>query len=802
MAKFNLDYYVPSTDDVYSDGDIESELLQYAISGKCDWHKDGRWPVVYHMSHLRHNILNWFPFKKECRILEIGAGCGALTGLLCELGSKVVAVELTKRRAEINYQRHKHFDNLEIVVCDFQKLPIESKFDYIIINGVLEYAAYMIESEQPYIDFLKLSAMHLNDKGKILLSIENRMGLKYFSGSKEDHTGVFFSGLNEYDNGEKVRTFSKIELDEQISKAGLCSIKYYYPYPDYKFPSEIFTDETLLERKPSSFDYPMDMSRVKLFEERKVYVSLMKLGVIDKFSNSFLVEVAVEPDEEPANVSYVKLSANRNEKFQICTYFDTNKKNVYKKALLPAGHEHLLTMKRFSNYEYGSGILNNIECQQNGNVLSFPFITEDSLEEILIKTCQQNDSEKFFSHINHFRKVLFWNVPLQKQSYSLAFGEIFGNKQCEKELRWNDNVNVDMISGNIFVDNDRYLVIDYEWHKSCQIPMEFILWRMLKQFAEEHDFCGFLTKPVLYDLIGINVDVEECFLNWESHFINQYVGIKDLHSLSKDIVPIDLEKAATQKMKENVLRSSLFLDLGNGFSDANYESNNSMYTSSGFVALFTQKQLRDAKSLRFDPLEGHASCIEIQKIETDGTVMNVSSLNAEKYTDGVGYEFYTYDPQFLINGDFSRATYIKIFFSCTILDWTIGYQKKEEELWLSEKKVGEQISINNHLNTKLGENEVVINQINHELEEKVFENKFLAAKITGMEEQNNIKKIQLEKMEMELINMKEQMDNVKYRLDETQSVLHHITTEMKNRRFKTMLKVLLFGGITRGGSGE
>lgn len=794
MAKFNLDYYVPSADNVYSDGDIEFELLQYAINGECDWHNDGRWPIVYHMSHLRHNILNWYPFRKECRILEIGAGCGALTGLLCRLGSKVVAVELTKIRAEINYQRHKHFNNLEIIVCDFQKLPIQFKFDYIIINGVLEYAAYMIESEQSYIDFLKFSAMHLDDKGKILLSIENRLGLKYFSGSREDHTGKFFSGLNEYDNGEKVKTFSKVELDEQINKAGLCSLKYYYPYPDYKFPSEIFTDETLFEKKPSSFDYPMDMSRIKLFEERKVYDSLMKLGVIDKFSNSFLVEVAIKPDEETANVSYVKLSANRNEKFQICTYFDTNKSTVYKKALLPAGREHLLTMKSLNNYVYGKG-LNYIECQQNDDVLSFPFITVNSLEEILLKTCEQNDSEKFFAHINHFKKALFWNVSLQKQPFSAAFEEIFGHEKCEQKLHWNDNVNVDMISGNIFVEHDRYLVIDYEWHQTCQIPIEFILWRMLKQFAEEHDFCGLLMKPVLYDLIGIDADIEKYFLSWEFHFIKHYVGITDLYSLSKDIIPIDLEKAAMKQMKENVLRSSLFLDLGNGFSDAHYESNNSVYTSSGFVALFKQERLNNAKSLRFDPLEGHASCIEIQKIETDGTITSVNSLNAEKYIDDIGYEFYTYDPQFMIQGDFSSATYIKIFFSCRILDWTLGYQKKEEELWLSEKRVEEQVLINNHLNTKLEENEVLINQLNYELEEKALENKLLSVNITEMEEQSNIKKLQLGKMETELISTQNELIDIKEQMN-------HITTEMKNHRCKTMLKVFLFGGIIRRGSGE
>ncbi|WP_019424789.1 class I SAM-dependent methyltransferase [Paenibacillus sp. OSY-SE] len=795
MAKLNLDYYEPSTDDIYSDGNIESELLQYAINADCDWYRDGRWPVVYHMSHLRHNILNWFPFRDKCSILEIGAGCGALTGLLCELGAKVVAVELTKRRAEVNYQRHKHFENLEIVVCDVQKIPLEWKFDYIIINGVLEYAAYMVKSEQPYVDFLKLSAKHMNAEGRILLSIENRLGLKYFSGSREDHTGKFFSGINGYADGEQVRTFSRAELDEQVSNAQLYPLKYYHPFPDYKFPVEIYTDATICDRTPTVPDNPMDMSRVKLFEEKKVYESLMKLGVIDKFSNSFLVEIAASPEEEPANISYVKISANRNQKFQICTYFDTDKRVVYKKALWPVGKEHLYRMEHYSNFEYGNSGLKNIGCQQKGDSLSFPFITADSLEGILLKACKHNDTDKFFAQINDFREVLFEDIPLQKQPISASFEDIFGQGKCHQELRWKDNANVDMISGNIFVQNDGYQVIDYEWHVACKVPMEFLIWRMLKQFAEEHTLSGFLTKPTLYDLIGINEQTEECFLGWESHFISEYVGMKEVHHLTKDIVPIDIEQAVTQQMKENVLQSSLFFDLGNGFSDVNYETSRAVYTSTGFVVAFSQEKLREAKTLRWDPLEGRACCIQIQKVETDGIFTDLDSINAERYTEDIGYEFFTFDPQFQLSGDFSNATYLKIYFSCRILDWTVGYHKREEELYLSNKKVAEQELINIQLQTKL--------------EEQVLKKQQLLTEINDIQKLNSIKKAQLEEKETELESIQsklmvaqEEMQVIKKDFNQTKNNLDHIMTEMKEHRVKTMMKILLFGGITRGGSSE
>ena len=78
MAKLNLDYYTAK--DHYSDGDIENTLLEMAREGKSFQdlpEEEVSFPMVYHFSDLRENILNWYPLKKTDSVLEIGAGCGA-----------------------------------------------------------------------------------------------------------------------------------------------------------------------------------------------------------------------------------------------------------------------------------------------------------------------------------------------------------------------------------------------------------------------------------------------------------------------------------------------------------------------------------------------------------------------------------------------------------------------------------------------------------------------------------------------------------------------------------------------------
>lgn len=67
--------------------------------------------------------------------------------------------------------------------------------NYITLIGVFEYGEAYIQSETPYVDFLKIIATHLKPDGKIVLAIENRLGLKYWAGCTENHFGTLFEGL-------------------------------------------------------------------------------------------------------------------------------------------------------------------------------------------------------------------------------------------------------------------------------------------------------------------------------------------------------------------------------------------------------------------------------------------------------------------------------------------------------------------------------------------------------------------------------------------------------------------------------
>lgn len=284
----------------YSDGDVENDILEIFKNGKPSekvaeiLKNNPNWPMRYHFSPVRESLLSWYEFKKNAHLLEIGAGCGALTGLFCEKMDRVVAVELTKLRSDIISHRYKDRKNLSVVAGNLNDLKIEEKFDYVTLVGVLEYAGKYTRSENPFIDFLKKAKSFLKKDGALVLAIENKFGLKYWAGAKEDHTGKLFDSIENYPNEKNIQTFGKEEITNMLNLSGFSSTEFFYPLPDYKLPIEIFSDEYLPEPRHNirSDVFPfMDPSRPRefFFNEKLVLDNIINNNNFGFFANSFLI---------------------------------------------------------------------------------------------------------------------------------------------------------------------------------------------------------------------------------------------------------------------------------------------------------------------------------------------------------------------------------------------------------------------------------------------------------------------------------------------------------------------------------
>ena len=293
VGNVRLNYCFYKGTDQYSDGDIEDTLL--TIVQQNETFEDvlmqqNEWALLYHLSPMRENLLEWYNFGEGKTLLEIGAGCGGITGLFCRKCGRVVAIDLSKRRSMINATRNKVMDNLEIMVGNFEDIRIEEKFDYVTLIGVLEYSIYYINSDSPFVDMLKKAKSYLKPGGKLIIAIENKYGIKYWAGAREDHTGNLMDGIMGYSGVERVRTFSKEGLEALLKEAGFTDLEFYYPLPDYKLPTEIYSQERLPKEYPFSDNTPnYDRDRLSFFDEGKAMDELIHEGKFEMFANSYLV---------------------------------------------------------------------------------------------------------------------------------------------------------------------------------------------------------------------------------------------------------------------------------------------------------------------------------------------------------------------------------------------------------------------------------------------------------------------------------------------------------------------------------
>lgn len=719
MAKFNLKYY--NDKDLYTDGDIEEEMLRLAdIDNVMDNLKPSEtdFAVLYHFSPIRENIVNWYPFKEESTVLEVGAGCGAITGTLCRAAKKVIAVELSKRRAEINYKRHKNYDNLEIFVGNFNDMHFGQEFDYVILNGVFEYAINFTDGSTPYVTFLKKMAELLKTDGRILIAIENRLGLKYFAGAPEDHTEIYFLGQNKYLDYDKVRTFSKKELIDIFNKCELKYHKFYYPYPDYKFPNEIFTDVSIKSQHYGKSAVNLSKNRIHFFNENILADSLVKEEVMDTFANSFLVEVGKDSFKNDIEIEYVKLNADRKPEFRIATLIENvaGKRIAVKKALTKDAEEHINRL--FDNQEktiVGNHYNLQGEKEKNGEIV-YPYLELETIDNELCTLIERKDKTGILHCFQDIFRDLFEKSYEKSDIYSERFAEVFGMERRKKVYHCLDVTNIDIICDNVFADKEKYYLIDCEWIFNFSIPLEFVVWRSLNELYSKHiELYDVIEKNEFMHLYNIDKKDERIFLSWSYHFAYEYVGSDSLNKFAKDVKHIALEEIVRDINRKESYLANLYYDTGFGFNEEQKIEAHLNLCDGEFCVEYDLIGIDNIKSLRWDPIEYHYC---ICKVEFDSAFLECNSSNA-LITIDEGDLFATEDPNYyfsVINSPMSNISFtgkLRILDIGEILQQTLSLY--HEECCVAE----EQRELQRELDTVKTQE---IKRLEHELAESNFQN--------------------------------------------------------------------------------
>lgn len=487
-VKLNLTFYKGK--DLYSDGLIEDELLEIVKNNPKEKYNEiifekSNWAVLYHLSEIRSHVIEWVPITKEDSVLEIGAGCGALTTILSEKSKKVTCIELSKKRSLINANRNKDKDNIEILVGNFQDIEISEKYDYITLIGVFEYAKSYINSERPYEKFLEIIKKYLKPNGKIIIAIENKLGLKYWAGCKEDHTGLYFEGLEGYPKTDVVRTFSKNEIHELLKESGFKNNEFYYPYPDYKLPNVIYSDDYLpklgeLDDNLRNFD----ADRLVLFNENAVFDSIIRANLFQELSNSFIIISSFEK-EEKEKLIFSKYSDSRDNEYKIRTSILIDKRGNKKVEKIPLNKKSINHIEKiYNNYtilksQYENSDFHLETCRKLDNKIEFDYIEGKTFVEILNEEFDKNGLEAVIEKIKTLKEKLYKLSNNEKFEISEEFKKVFGSVKLDENKKCIKPANIDFIGTNLIYSNGKFHIIDYEWVFNFYIPIDYIVYRIV-----------------------------------------------------------------------------------------------------------------------------------------------------------------------------------------------------------------------------------------------------------------------------------------------------------------------------------
>lgn len=520
---------------------------------------------LYHLSDIRQNLADWLPITGKTRVLERNAECGALTGNLLEKAGEVTCVTEDTAQARIIRNRYRAQESRLKVLTEQEWQVVssktEEKYDVIVLAG--NFYRYC----QELADLRRM----LNGDGRLIVADANRLGLKYFAGCQEEYQGGYFTGVEGYmrqsdttvhvpagtiqqEPGRKdvlrpERCYTRKEYTQMLRDAGFENLEFYYPYPDYKFPSCIYSDKRLPEKGELSDNRRnFDRDRYQLFDERRVYDTLLSEGLFGEFSNSFLMEAEVPKGTEmPAAFTempaafrektiYSKFSNERAAQFRIRTDIvltEDGEKAVYKYALKKEGQahmEHICHAYRWLSEAYEGTNIHICDCERRGKAVRFPYLTGRTLQEEMEQAVKRGNMDVVEAILREYLRRIQRSGGSERFAVTPEFTKVFGEQAPEAGLECAAASDIDLIFSNIlFREGDAWEehtgwdVIDYEWTFDFPIPKVFILYRaMYFAYYQILNDTAYSLKDLL-DMAGITEEQSVVFARMEEHF-QSYLG--------------------------------------------------------------------------------------------------------------------------------------------------------------------------------------------------------------------------------------------------------------------------------------
>lgn len=428
--------------------------------------KATKWTYRYHLGQGRSGIFKALGLHGDLKVLELGAGCGALSRYLGENCGSTDCIESSRIRAQIAKERCRNLDNVNIFCCDIFDVEFQPVYDIVTLIGVWEYAPMFSDgpAEEACRKLLKLACSALKPDGVLIIAIENKIGLKYWTGAPEEHSGRFYDGIHGYPIDKVPITFSKSEIRKYLAEAQLQHIHFYHCFPDYKFGDTFFSDigedENLYLHNWISVPFPHAIARKYDIHEGLTLRTLSRAGLLREFANSFMIAASrsqasalLKPDWIAKKIA----GFPRKKEYQCITVLKPQPQlRVAKEYIYPQFSKDQSDNRGPCNYP---NIVHNADDSvwYSGDLLMF-----DVYEALYHRDFTKQCCEILRQHYQELHRQ-FYTGKEDAAGFPLMRGESF-----------------DFILHNIVKSESGPVFIDTEWSADKELPADFVLYRSVK----------------------------------------------------------------------------------------------------------------------------------------------------------------------------------------------------------------------------------------------------------------------------------------------------------------------------------
>ena len=502
---------------------------------------------------LKTGLIKWFAYRENSRVLCVAKDtqeAGIFREALADLPLSVDDLSLKD-------------------IEDRGFVPGDDKYDYVIAIEVLEYS----HSPEKTIQFMRAS---LCEKGKLILGMDNRLGIRYFCGDRDQFTERSFDSIEGYVRADSLysgslagRSYAKAEIEQMLAHGGFTDYRFYSVYPVLERPQIVFAqdyipNEPLDIRIFPQYHYPDTV----FLEEEGLYDTLIENGLFHTMANGFLIECSL--DGVYANVLQVTMSVDRGREHALFTMVRRDDK-VEKWAVYEEGIKRIEAIRDNHLYLKAHGI-NMVETVMEQSHLQMPFIKEVSALEYL-RTILLVDKAAFLHKLDEFWSLIlsssehvpyaeidwerfepYWNKkkvddPNKDRWKNMAYGS--GKEQESLGVILKRGY-IDMVPLNCFYKEGQFMFYDQEVYVE-NLPAKVIMTRVIDLiYAGKYELYKELSIDELKDRYVLN-ECKSLFYDFVTKFLDDLRNDNKLSKYYKQVQPkLEMINSNRQRMNYSV----------------------------------------------------------------------------------------------------------------------------------------------------------------------------------------------------------------------------------------------------------